>query len=829
MTKGRTGVAERCVQTIRGLQKTLLCHVEEEIKATIPSGHVVVQWAAMHAAWLYNRFNVHATLKTAPFQSLWGRPYKGKVTGFGQIVFGLDTKAAKYKPAWRRGAWLGKDVLSDMDLISTNGQTIIRTKAIRKIADEQDPELLLGMTQGPMDFFGHRQVKTKQKGVALPAPLPQEIDEEAEALRDQVSDGYSASEALDVGEAEDRHDPIDVQAWEDAGLEYGSDPEGHNGTSGSGEAISPGMAAFSTPMSEMPDAEEDVEIPPVSHKHASSNPLAGEGLKFQRMDDDPAPTQVKAAKTEDNINQIAEVELCHNDEEMFDAGLDDGIGPLDNEDEYIAGQTEGEGPPDVSADKLKKLDEQAALDELDKPYRMEVIQPVFLSPDVASSCNTVDTTLVFDWRYRNDSWIRRCRLVAREFRTTNTDETSFAPTSAFSAVRMPLTFALIYSLAMTALDISDAFLMLPQVEVMFVEIPQWVRELTQRDETHWGLLNCLPGQRNAALRWRLHFAQISESAGLQSFPGTPTVMRHKDLNRRVFINVHVDDILLICKPEDLPWFQQTVGATLKMKVDGPHLLASGDQMMYLKKRITLKEDGILIQSNATYVPKLTSLLKVSGRRKKGLPHHATLESFSADLALDSENLANEQAAIFRSCLGLALYVAMDRPDIQFAVKTLSSYMSRPSIKAMAALKHLTSYLDGTPDNGVLLRLTEEGKTVFDFWNDDVLISDETTVPKVHAKSQFVLEAFSDSSWADCKSTRRSTSSGVIFLNGSLVMSVCRTQASVALSSCEAELYAANGLMVEALSLKRTVQQIWHENPDCFHQQFLQLRSKQPSF
>ena len=165
---------------------------------------------------------------------------------------------------------------------------------------------------------------------------------------------------------------------------------------------------------------------------------------------------------------------------------------------------------------------------------------------------------------------------------------------------------------------------------------------------------------------------------------------------------------------------------------GPILQASGDQLMYLKKRITLKEDGILIQSNATYIPKLTSLLKVSGRRKKGFPHHATLEAFSADLALDSENLTNEQPAIFRSGLGLALYVAMDRPDIEFAVKTLSSYMSRPSNKAMAALKHLASYLDGTPDNGVLLRLTEEGKMVHDFWKEDVLISDEVAVPDVRA-------------------------------------------------------------------------------------------------
>ena len=155
------------------------------------------------------------------------------------------------------------------------------------------------------------------------------------------------------------------------------------------------------------------------------------------------------------------------------------------------------------------------------------------------------------------------RLVAREFRTSSTNETNFAPTSAFSAVRMLLIFAMMYNLAVTVLEISDAFLMVPQVEIMFVEIPQWVRELTQRDETHRRLLKCLPGQRNSALRWHLPFAQICEGAGLKTFPGTPTVMRHGDLDRKVFINVHVDDILLICKPEDVPWFQQTVGATFE--------------------------------------------------------------------------------------------------------------------------------------------------------------------------------------------------------------------------------------------------------------------------
>ena len=82
---------------------------------------------------------------------------------------------------------------------------------------------------------------------------------------------------------------------------------------------------------------------------------------------------------------------------------------------------------------------------------------------------------------------------------------------------------------------------------------------------------------------------------------------------------------------------------------------------------------------------------------------------------------------------------------------------------------MASYLEGTPDDGILLRSTEEGKMVSDFWKEDDFIQDEVTIPDWTA-------------------------------DGRLLTSICRTQASVALSSCEAELYAANGLMVESFFL-----------------------------
>ena len=133
---------------------------------------------------------------------------------------------------------------------------------------------------------------------------------------------------------------------------------------------------------------------------------------------------------------MADIEICHNDEmDEFTGDLENGFQYPDLEDEYIAQHGEGEGPPDVSPEKLQELDERAILDELEKLHRMEVIRPVTLSPEEAAQENTVDTTLVFDWRFRGNAWIRRCRVVAREFKTSATDENSFAPTSAFSAVR----------------------------------------------------------------------------------------------------------------------------------------------------------------------------------------------------------------------------------------------------------------------------------------------------------------------------------------------------------------------------------------------------------
>ena len=90
---------------------------------------------------------------------------------------------------------------------------------------------------------------------------------------------------------------------------------------------------------------------------------------------------------------------------------------------------------------------------------------------------------------------------------------------------MLLSLALIYGLAIAALDVKDAFLMVPHMEILYVKIPQWIRQWTGSPNTHWFLKRCLPGQRNAALRSHQHIGQLCEQTELSRNPNNLTSPR----------------------------------------------------------------------------------------------------------------------------------------------------------------------------------------------------------------------------------------------------------------------------------------------------------------
>ena len=147
------------------------------------------------------------------------------------------------------------------------------------------------------------------------------------------------------------------------------------------------------------------------------------------------------------------------------------------------------------------------------------------------------------------------------------------------------------------------------------------------------------------------FANLCRECGMVAYSGRPTIFRHEGPSKHVYLTIHVDDVLLVSSAEDAEWFLKCI-SKLTVKKDGPHAQKSNAKVFYLKKQITLCDEGILLQPSSTYIPKMVSLLGVTGRRSKGLPYHATLDNYVAEEALEKERLNPEDSRTFRSALGL---------------------------------------------------------------------------------------------------------------------------------------------------------------------------------
>ena len=142
--------------------------------------------------------------------------------------------------------------------------------------------------------------------------------------------------------------------------------------------------------------------------------------------------------------------------------------------------------------------------------------------------------------------------------------------------------------------------------------------------------------------------------------------------KEIYLTIHVDDLLVIGSTFDCNWFLTELSKHFNLKSNGPFPCGQVAEVQYLKKNLTLTPDGIAIEPCKQYIPKLLELLHVENRREKQLPNHANLEAYHKDKVLSNENPTGDLVKQFRGGLGLCLYLAQDRPDIQESVRVLST-------------------------------------------------------------------------------------------------------------------------------------------------------------
>ena len=294
----------------------------------------------------------------------------------------------------------------------------------------------------------------------------------------------------------------------------------------------------------------------------------------------------------------------------------------------------------------------------------------------------------------------------------------------------------------------------------------------------WRLRRWLYGMRPAASAWEKHYSKTLVDMGFAKGVTAATVFYDKARDIRCV--VHGDDFTLLGWEEDLHDVRDGLKAKYELKVRGVLGGAWGDQreVTILNRRLRWEDDEITYEADPEHVRKLVEGIGLLAD-SNGLEKPAVKEAVE-DVGDPhwNEELDPGDARLFRALAARANYLSQDRADIQYAAKEACRHMAAPTRAAWGKLKRLVRYLLQFP------RLS------WTFKRDEC----ETDT----------IDVFSDSDWAGCVRTRRSTSGGVVTIGGSAIKHWSLTQATVALSSGEAEYLAlvkaaCEGIGIQALA------------------------------
>ena len=237
---------------------------------------------------------------------------------------------------------------------------------------------------------------------------------------------------------------------------------------------------------------------------------------------------------------------------------------------------------------------------------------------------------------------------------------------------------------------------------------------------------------------------------------SPCVFWHKE--RDLVCSVHGDDFTTAGAKAHLDWFESQLESQYELRKGGrigpgPEDCKEG---RVLNRIVRWTSTGIEYEADPRQVEKLVESLSLEGANSVVTPGLKPL----SEQILQEKPLPPGEHTLFRGHAARGNYLAADRPDVQFAAKEVCRWMANPTDLSLVAMKRLGRYLSGR----------------------------RRLVYRYPWQSADTLECYSDTDWAGCPKSRKSTSGGCLMLGSHVLKTWSSTQPSISLSSGEAEYY-----------------------------------------
>ncbi len=366
----------------------------------------------------------------------------------------------------------------------------------------------------------------------------------------------------------------------------------------------------------------------------------------------------------------------------------------------------------------------------------------------------------------------RSRLVGREIRRGKASNDLFAATPPLESLRTILSRAATdipgtrqhdrrpdseRRTQVSFIDISRAYLTAPTdpEDPTYVELPK--EDKDAGPDTCALLLEHMYGTRKAGDGWYEHYSgTLMDVLGFDKGCASACVFRHKA--RELECSIHGDDLTATGPKCELDWYKAELQKVYQLKESarlGPGPQDDKEASM-LHRIIRWTEEGLEYEADPRLHEQVVQDLGLKGCKGVGTPGvKQSYEQIEGD-----EELKRQQERPYRAIAARMNYLAADRPDVQYAAKEICRWMSCPTEAGLVAMKRLGRYL------------SQQTRLVFHYeW-----------------QTADHLDCYSDTDWAGCPRTRKSTSGGCLMVGRHLIKSWSSTQGPISLSSGEAEFY-----------------------------------------
>eukprot|EP00798_Chlamydomonas_sp_ICE-L_P029094 gene29094-biopygen32958 len=285
------------------------------------------------------------------------------------------------------------------------------------------------------------------------------------------------------------------------------------------------------------------------------------------------------------------------------------------------------------------------------------------------------------------------------------------------------------------------------------------------------LLKSLYGLKQAPRAWSRDVKRVLVAHGFTMCKAEPALYFRKDSDGGwSYVLTYVDDF--ICAFSELDRYVLLIQA---MEKAGWEVKEMGVpvQFLSLDMHVTLDSEGRCVQINISQHTYIVDLVEQFGLTDAAPPRFAAPMAKSTVSDAPGEPLPSNSQ--YLSLVGALLYLATcTRPDISFAVSYLSRFSAHPTVPLWGAAKRL------------LLSLRTHSHLGLTYTHNP----------------EFSFTVFSDSSFADDGSDRRSQTGFAVLAGGCIVNWMSKRQPTVAISSSEAEYQALSQAAREVQWLKK---------------------------